>query len=168
MNMQRLQLGPALERVIDELRVRASSREVAVVAEVEPDVAATADASRIQQVVFNLVDNAIKYGRAGGRIVVRGGLNERGQVQVSVSDDGPGIPPEAAERVFERFSRLDKGRSREQGGTGLGLAIVKHIVQAHGGEAWVESEPGRGATFFFTLKAASLVTQGLDRVEVRG
>ena len=69
-------------------------------------------------------------------------------------DDGPGIPPEALERVFERFYRVDKARSRDQGGTGLGLAIVKHIVHAHSGEVWAASEPGKGATFFFTLPAA--------------
>ena len=73
------------------------------------------------------------------------------KVQVFVRDDGPGIPPEALERVFERFYRVDKGRSRDQGGTGLGLSIVKHIVQSHGGEVWATSETGKGTTFFFTL-----------------
>jgi signal transduction histidine kinase len=72
-------------------------------------------------------------------------------VEVSVRDDGPGIPPEALERVFERFYRVDKARSRDQGGTGLGLSIVKHIVQSHGGEVWAKSEVGKGTTFFFTL-----------------
>ncbi len=71
-----------------------------------------------------------------------------------MSDDGPGIPEEARERVFERFYRVDRARSRDTGGTGLGLSIVKHIVQSHGGEVWVESEPGHGAKFFFTLPQA--------------
>ena len=70
---------------------------------------------------------------------------------MSIQDDGPGIPPESIERVFERFYRVDKARSREQGGTGLGLSIVKHIVQGHGGRAWAKSELGHGTTFFFTL-----------------
>ena len=72
-------------------------------------------------------------------------------VELCVADDGPGIPTEARERVFERFYRVDKARSRDAGGTGLGLAIVKHIVQSHGGKVWVESEPGKGARFHFTL-----------------
>jgi len=71
-----------------------------------------------------------------------------------VADDGPGIPADARDRIFERFYRVDKARSREQGGTGLGLSIVKHIVQAHGGEVWAESELGKGATFYFTVPAA--------------
>ena len=77
-------------------------------------------------------------------------LDEK-SVEICVRDDGPGIPAEARARVFERFYRADKARSREQGGTGLGLAIVKHVVQAHGGEVRVESELGQGATFCFTL-----------------
>jgi two-component system phosphate regulon sensor histidine kinase PhoR len=82
---------------------------------------------------------------------VGGQKNDAGKIEVFVQDDGPGIPPEALDRVFERFYRVDKARSREQGGTGLGLSIVKHIVQNHGGEVWAKSEPGKGATFFFTL-----------------
>ncbi len=73
------------------------------------------------------------------------------QVEVFVRDDGPGIPPEALPRVFERFYRVDKARSREQGGTGLGLSIVKHLVQSHQGRVWAESQLGHGATFYFTL-----------------
>jgi len=74
-------------------------------------------------------------------------------IEVFVTDDGPGIPTESLDRVFERFYRVDKARSRDQGGTGLGLSIVKHIVQSHGGEVWAESEYGKGATFYFTLPA---------------
>ncbi len=86
-----------------------------------------------------------------GHVNVGGKRRDDGKVEIFVQDDGPGIPTEALERVFERFYRVDKARSREQGGTGLGLSIVKHIVQAHGGEVWVKSESGKGATFFFTL-----------------
>ena len=80
--------------------------------------------------------------------------NGADQICVSISDDGPGIPPEATDRIFERFFRVDKARSRAQGGTGLGLSIVKHIAQTLGGRVWVESEVGRGSTFFFTLNSS--------------
>ena len=101
---------------------------------------------------FNLTENAIKYGKQRRPRHPRTPAKPAGEkVEVLVSDDGPGIPPEAIGRIFERFYRVDRARSRESGGTGLGLAIVKHIVQAHGGEAWVKSELGRGASFHFTL-----------------
>ena len=95
-------------------------------------VKASADAVRLEQVLSNLVDNGIKYGRSGGRVTVGARCAGDGKVEVCVQDDGPGLPADSLERVFERFYRVDKGRSREQGGTGLGLAIVKHIVQSHG------------------------------------
>ena len=119
-----------------------------------PELTATADANRLEQVLANLVDNAIKYGRAQGRVTVGGKKLDDGKLEIFVQDDGPGIPPESLDRVFERFYRVDKARSRDQGGTGLGLSIVKHIVQAHGGDVRVESELGKGTTFFFTLPAA--------------
>jgi two-component system phosphate regulon sensor histidine kinase PhoR len=87
---------------------------------------------------------------------VGGGSAADGKIEVFVQDDGPGISAESLDRVFERFYRVDKARSREQGGTGLGLSIVKHIVQNHGGKVWVESEPGKGAKFFFTLPEGKL------------
>jgi two-component system phosphate regulon sensor histidine kinase PhoR len=116
-----------------------------------PNLSARADETRVEQVMSNLLENAVKYGREGGTVIVGGREVANDKLEIFVRDDGPGIPVEARERVFERFYRLDKARSREQGGTGLGLAIVKHIVQAHGGRVWVESDPGKGATFFFTL-----------------
>ena len=98
-----------------------------------------------------LVDNAIKYGKTDGTVTVSARPRPDGRIEVSIKDDGPGIPEEAQARIFERFYRVDKARSREQGGTGLGLAIVKHVVQAHGGEVHVQSELGRGSTFSFSL-----------------
>ncbi len=110
---------------------------------------------RLQQVLGNLVDNAIKYGRSGGNVWWTARATGTDKLEISVRDDGPGIPADALNRVFERFYRADKARSREAGGTGLGLAIVKHIVQSHGGEVWATSEVGVGTTFFFTLPLQS-------------
>jgi two-component system, OmpR family, phosphate regulon sensor histidine kinase PhoR len=114
-------------------------------------LSALADADRLEQVLFNLVENAIKYGRQQGQINLGGSVRPNHEVEIWVQDDGPGIPVEAQPRIFERFFRVDRARSRETGGTGLGLAIVKHIVLAHAGRVWVQSEPGHGATFHFTL-----------------
>ena len=115
-----------------------------------PDCMVMADPDAMNQVFGNLIENALKYGKAGKRIRV-GARAVEGEVEFSVQDFGPGIASEHLERIFERFYRVDKARSRESGGTGLGLAIVKHVVQAHGGRLWAESELGKGATFRFTL-----------------
>ena len=150
LNLQKVELRPLVEKVLGDLKPPADSKGVALVNQL-PDLIAAADAVRLEQVLANLVDNAIKYGRSQGTVTVGGGKTGDGKIEVFVQDDGPGIPPESLDRVFERFYRVDKARSREQGGTGLGLSIVKHIVQSHGGKVWVKSEPGKGATFFFTL-----------------
>jgi len=128
-------------------------REVRLENAIPDGLVAQADPDRLRQVLSNLVDNGIKYGRTGGTLTVSATVRTTGRIEVCVRDDGPGIPPDALARVFERFYRVDKARSREQGGTGLGLAIVKHAVLAHGGEVRVESEPGQGAAFYFTLPA---------------
>lgn len=153
LNLQTTELRPEIQHVLDDLQSKAAERRVKLLNEFPADVEAPADADRLQQVLFNLIDNAIKYGRTEGAVVVGGSMRTDGRVEVWVRDDGPGIPPDAQERVFERFYRVDKARSREQGGTGLGLSIVKHIIQAHGGEVRVDSELGKGTTFFFTLPA---------------
>jgi len=150
LNLQPVELRPLVEKVMGDLKPPADNKSVTLVNQV-PELVATADVGRLEQVFANLVDNAIKYGRTQGTVTVGGGKAEDGKIEVFVQDDGPGIPPEALERVFERFYRVDKARSREQGGTGLGLSIVKHIVQSHGGKVWVKSELGKGATFFLTL-----------------
>jgi two-component system phosphate regulon sensor histidine kinase PhoR len=142
------------EKVFVQLRPKAEGKQTQLVNEL-PELTANGDANRLDQVLTNLVDNAIKYGRASGTITVGGKKRDDGTLEIFVRDDGPGIPPESLGRVFERFYRVDKARSRDQGGTGLGLSIVKHIVQAHGGEVRVASEPGQGATFFFTVPAAA-------------
>ena len=150
LHLQTVSLRQAVEKVFEDFSARAAAKNVALANEM-PELEAEADSQRIQQVISNLVDNAIKYGGAGGCVVVGGRAAGDGKIEVRVEDCGPGIPRESLERVFERFYRVDKARSREQGGTGLGLSIVKHIVQSHGGRVWAESEPGKGATFFFTV-----------------
>jgi len=108
------------------------------------------DKNRIRQVMTNLISNAVKYSEQGGvEIVVE---EESKYATIRVRDTGIGIPPEDQERIFERFYRIDKARSRDVGGTGLGLAIVKHIVDAHGSRTNVVSEPGKGTEFSFRLK----------------
>jgi two-component system phosphate regulon sensor histidine kinase PhoR len=141
--------------VIDELAGQAAARSITVqriIPESIPEV--RGDAQRIHQVFFNLLDNAIKYTQTGGQVVVNAKL-QKDIVVTCVSDNGPGIAAEHLPHIFERFYRVDKARSRELGGTGLGLSIVKHIVQAHGGKVWAESDPDhKGSQFYFTLPRA--------------
>ncbi len=139
-----------VEKVLGDLNSKAEAKAVALVNEL-PELTVNGDFNRLDQVLANLVDNAIKYGHPNGSVVVGGKKMEDGRLEIFVRDDGPGIPAESLDRVFERFYRVDKARSSDQGGTGLGLAIVKHIVQAHGGEVRAASAPGQGATFYFTL-----------------
>jgi two-component system, OmpR family, phosphate regulon sensor histidine kinase PhoR len=112
-----------------------------------------ADREAIHQVFSNLIDNAMKYGKSGGRVVLGARQGQRA-IEFYVSDFGAGISSEHLPRLFERFYRVDKARSRESGGTGLGLAIAKHIMRAHGGSIRAESEIGHGSTFLFTLPVA--------------
>ena len=156
LKLDTVDLGEFSTRQVEELQGRATEKSITIINEIPFGLHAQADLDRMQQVFFNLLDNAIKYGRKGGRITLNGHATPDDKVELCVSDDGPGIPREAQERIFERFFRVDKARSRDTGGTGLGLSIVKHIVQSHGGEVWVESEPGRGASFFFTLPKVPL------------
>ena len=121
-----------------------------------PNAQVLADRDAIHQVFANLIDNALKYG-SGSKSIQIGAVERDGQIECFVSDHGTGIPSEHLPRLFERFYRVDKARSREAGGTGLGLAIVKHIVLNHGGEAGVTSELGHGSTFWFRLPKAEVV-----------
>ena len=119
--------------------------------DISPSLSVHADRNYLEQVLINFFDNAIKYGREGGEIAISATENDRKEVEFSVRDNGPGIPKEDLPRIFERFYRVDRGRSQELGGTGLGLSIVKHLVQAHGGRVWAESQLGVGSTFHFTI-----------------
>jgi len=150
LTLQPVDLPSLVAEVFEEFQSPAAARSVRLESHLPP-VVVSADPDRLHQVFSNLIDNAIKYGRPGGIVQVGSQPLPDGQIEIHVADDGPGLPPEAVHRVFERFYRVDKARSREEGGTGLGLSIVKHIVQAHGGRVWAESQPGAGARFCFTL-----------------
>lgn len=142
--------------VIESLERTARTREIAVDARLPEDLPPVlADRDRLRQVLTNLIENAVKYNEPGGNVeVVARRLPNEGAIRISVVDNGIGIPKAAIPRLTDRFFRVDKSRSREQGGTGLGLAIVKHILEAHGQKLSVDSREGYGSTFSFTLPAA--------------
>lgn len=150
LELKPVRLPQVVEKVLSDFRARSLTKGIELISQT-PHLTVRADSARLEQVLGNLVDNAVKYGRSEGKVIVGARTTDDEDIEIFVRDDGPGIPPEAVERVFERFYRVDKARSREQGGTGLGLSIVKHIIQSHGGRVWAESKLGQGATFFFTL-----------------
>ncbi|MEJ2367429.1 MAG: phosphate regulon sensor histidine kinase PhoR [Acidobacteriota bacterium] len=145
------ELRPVLEAALAACEPRASTRGVKLSLACGDDLQALMNATLLEEAVLNLVDNAVKYSEAGGDVQVNA-FPEADWIKVQVRDHGAGIPKEHLPRLFERFYRVDKARSRKMGGTGLGLAIVKHIVQAHQGEIAVESEPGKGTTFTVFLR----------------
>lgn len=157
LNLRPVPAGDLLKRAAGRLRTQAERAGIQVVCDVEEGLPpALADAERIEQVLVNLLHNAIKFTNPGGTITLRAATRGEGLL-ISVADTGAGIPEEDLTRIFERFYKVDKARagSRErEAGTGLGLAIAKHVVQAHGGGIWAESEVGQGTTFFFALPAA--------------
>jgi two-component system phosphate regulon sensor histidine kinase PhoR len=148
--LQSVMPGELLQEAVQSFQEVARSHNIELEVEDHASVAVSADAEAIHQVFSNLVDNALKYAASGGRIVLGARPTARG-VEFYVRDFGPGIPSEHLPRLFERFYRVDKARSRESGGTGLGLAIAKHIVLAHSGAIRAESELNHGSTFLFTL-----------------
>jgi two-component system phosphate regulon sensor histidine kinase PhoR len=143
-------LKEVLQDAIQVCRERAAAKEIEIEFTCPDDLAAQINAPLLLQAVVNLLDNAVKYSPAARPVQVEARL-ELGEVLVLVRDQGPGIAPEHLPRLFERFYRVDPGRSRKVGGTGLGLAIVKHIAQSHGGYVTLQSAPGKGSTFFIHL-----------------
>ncbi|WP_338865257.1 sensor histidine kinase [Myxococcus stipitatus] len=147
-------LAEAAARAADTVRPKAEGKGQVVSLHVPPDLVAVGDPRAVEQVLLNLLDNAVKYTSAGGRVDVDGAY-EDGRCVVRVQDTGVGIEPRHLSRIFERFYRVDKGRSRDMGGTGLGLSIVKHLLQAMDGEVKVESQPNEGSTFTIFLPQAA-------------
>ena len=152
-----VQPGDVVEEVVASLSEQARGREVTVSTSAAGAPALVTDSDRLRQILENLVENAVKYVAPGGHVAVTARPAEQGAVAFEVEDDGPGIAAEHLPRIFERFYRVDKARSREMGGTGLGLSIVKHLAEGIGATVTVESEVGRGTRFRVTVPAAEAV-----------
>ena len=150
-------LGSLIQGAVGFCEEQAEAKNIAIEVNCPDKVHASVDPILMEQAVFNLVDNAVKYNPEGTRVVIEvtktGPARNSGQIKIHVRDSGPGIDKEHLPKLFNRFYRVDKGRSRDQGGTGLGLAIVKHIVQYHNGRIDVESRKGQGTNFTITIPA---------------
>ncbi|MFZ1399272.1 MAG: ATP-binding protein, partial [Candidatus Promineifilaceae bacterium] len=155
LDFQKIDVGQLVQRVAAQLAIQAQSKQIALeAAPSNRSVLALADADRAAQILINLVGNAIRYTPEGGRVWLS--VQENGRfVEISVQDDGIGIPPESLPYIFERFYRVDQSRSRTSGGTGIGLTISRHLVWAMGGELTaVSGGPDQGSCFTFTLPLA--------------
>ncbi|MFZ8784264.1 sensor histidine kinase [Thermocrinis sp.] len=157
LNLSEFKLRELVEEVYDSLEQEFVKREVSFENLVSEDFKIFADRQKFFLLLRNLIDNAVKYNKRGGKVWVR--AKKEGNKQIlEVEDTGIGIPPEHVPFIFERFYRVDKGRSREMGGTGLGLSIVKHIVFLHGGEIKVHSKPGEGSRFSIIVPLAKVIS----------
>lgn len=139
-----------IQTAVQVCQVKAADRNVAIETRVDKTIRANIEPTLLEQAMINLIDNAVKYSHPGGRVEIITEQNDS-ENRILIQDQGPGIHAKHLPRLFERFYRVDKARSRKQGGTGLGLAIVKHIIQAHSGRVTVESEPGKGSVFTIHL-----------------
>lgn len=146
LSLQPVNVQDVIERSIRSVSGKLKNREMTIQSDCPPDLSVKADPERLVQVLVNLLSNAVSYSKPGTPIKVTATASE-GVASISVTDRGIGIPAEEQPRLFERFYRVDRARSRDSGGTGLGLSIVKHLVDLHGGTISVESEPGKGSTF---------------------
>ena len=145
-------LNDVVSTEISSFDIRAKEKQVSISSEDLSSLpTAFIDRDRIRQVLHNLLDNALRFTPAGGTITIEASSNSNGWITVDVSDTGTGISPEDLPYIFNHFYKADKSRHRGHGGSGIGLALVKLLVEAHGGKVWVESEAGKGSTFYFTL-----------------
>jgi two-component system, OmpR family, phosphate regulon sensor histidine kinase PhoR len=153
LDVEPVDLVGLVKEVVGGYADRAGERRIRLGTELQPGVAMRGDRAQLGLLLSNLVDNALRYTAVSGTVRVRLDAAE-GRAVLQVADDGEGIPAGELPRVFERFYRVDKARTRQTGGTGLGLAIVRHVAEAHGGAVRVDSELGRGSTFTVTLPLA--------------
>jgi heavy metal sensor kinase len=156
---QTVELDVLLTDLVEQTRPLAEARGLELTAQITPGLAADVDPDAMTQVVLNLLDNAIKYTPSGRvRLSAHRARSTVNEIQIAISDSGPGIPIEHLSHIFDRFYRVDRARSREQGGAGLGLSIVRELVRAHGGDVTVHSVPGEGSTFVVHLPDQSRAT----------
>lgn len=153
-NLIPINLTAAIDRTLESLGDAAQSKHIGIELDLQPQLQLYADEKALDQILFNLMDNAIKFTPSGGLIRVRGRTADD-KVRIEIEDTGPGVPAEHRDRIFERFYRVDAGRSRELGGTGLGLAIVKTLMAAMGGTVGVEPAQVTGSIFWVSLPAAA-------------
>ncbi|MBU3680413.1 MAG: sensor histidine kinase [Flavobacterium sp.] len=156
LNTTKFDIVPLIQEVFDLLEMKASKKDIILMFDMKysKPYYVNADKEKIEQVLINLIVNSIKYGKEKGTTEVSIEQLTKNLLLVRVKDDGEGIAPQHLPRLFERFFRVDKSGSRDAGGSGLGLSIVKHIIEAHEQKIYVESEPGQGAEFSFTIKKA--------------
>ncbi|MBV9242645.1 MAG: histidine kinase, partial [Acidobacteria bacterium] len=146
-------LSRHVQEIMTNLSSMAAERDIVLKNDTDPRSVVHADPKRLEQMLTNLIDNAIRFNRRGGSVTVTDEISNHRRL-IRVADTGEGIDQKETQRVFERFYRVDRSRTREVGGTGLGLAIVKHLARLHGGEVSVHSEPGTGTTFTIDLPDA--------------
>lgn len=153
LEMRIFDIRDLVKEVFESLELKAKEKNISLQQKenANTQIYVSADKERIRQVLVNLIENSIKYGKNDGETVVQYYLNNA-EVSIEIKDNGIGIEQQYLPRLFERFFRVDKSRSRDIGGTGLGLAIVKHIIEAHKQSITVDSTPGKGTTFSFGLK----------------
>jgi signal transduction histidine kinase len=152
MDRQEARLTQVVDEVVATCQILAKNKDISLNVEMDGDIPTVfGDMIRLKQIIFNLVNNAIKFTEKGGITVSMGMMNDNNEVVVSIHDTGMGMTQEDIGGLFQQFHQVDGSATRRAGGTGLGLVITRHLVHMHGGEIFVESEKGAGSTFWFTL-----------------
>jgi two-component system cell cycle sensor histidine kinase PleC len=162
---QIIEVGRALDNALKLISARACERQLVLTVSVEDDAAVLyADERALKQILINLVSNAVKFTQDGGRIDVTAKRNKAGDFELTVADNGPGIPKEKVSRIFQPFSRVDNRYDSENSGTGLGLALVRGLAELHGGHAWMDSEEGKGTRVHVVLPMTAVVQERTKRL----